>query len=148
MSQATTTTIRPVGELDLGAIEAIDEKITGQYRPEHWETQIQYYISRAPESALVAEESGEVIGFLFGDIRGWEFGFDQPTGWVEVVGIHPDHQGKKIAGALVEALFGHWRKRGVTSARTLVDNSDAKLSGFMTHLGMQPSPVTPYEMAL
>jgi len=144
----STITIRPVSELDASAIEGIDEKITKQYRPDHWENQVRYYLTRDPESALIAECEGEVVGFMFGDIRGWEFGFEKPTGWIEVVGIDPDQQGKKIGKELAAALFAHWREKKVESVRTLVDNKDADIAGFMRSVGLAPSEITAFEMSL
>lgn len=143
-----SVTVRPVSELDINAIEGIDEKITGSYQPDHWERQVRYYIARDAESALVAESDGQVVGFVFGDIRGWEFGLSAPTGWVEVVGVDPEAQGKGVARALFDGLLTHWRKQGVSTARTQVDNSDESLSSFMKKLGMDAAPVTTYEMSL
>ena len=148
MTATSTVTVRPASELDINAIESIDEKITGTYRPDHWERQVSYYIARDTESGLVAESDGQVVGFVFGDVRGWEFGLSAPTGWIEVVGVSPDAQGKGVAKALFDQLLGHWRKQGVASARTQVANSDESLSAFMQKLGMSQAPVTTFEMSL
>ncbi len=140
--------IRPVTELDISAVETIDEKITQQYRPEHWENHVRYYIARNQGSALVAEAEGQVIGFMFGDIRGWEFGFEKPTGWIEVVGIDPDQQGKRVGKQLAEALFTHWRDRLVEAVRTLVDQKDEDITGFMKSIGLTDSAMIALEKKL
>jgi ribosomal protein S18 acetylase RimI-like enzyme len=140
----TGVVIRAVNEMDTSAIEAIDEKIVGAYRPEHWETRVAYYVSRDPDAALVAEIDGEVKGFLFADIRGWEFGLDQPTGWVEVVGVDPDAQGRGLGRKLAEALFAHMRSEGVTQVRTMVDDADEPIARFMQSIGLEKAPVTTY----
>ncbi len=140
--------IRPVTELDISAVETIDEKITQQYRPEHWENHVRYYIARNQGSALVAEAEGQVIGFMFGDIRGWEFGFEKPTGWIEVVGIDPDQQGKRVSKQLAEALFTHWRDRQVEAVRTLVDQKDEDITGFMKSIGLTDSAMIALEKKL
>ncbi len=140
--------IRPVTELDISAVETIDEKITQQYRPEHWENHVRYYIARNQGSALVAEAEGQVIGFMFGDIRGWEFGFEKPTGWIEVVGIDPDQQGKRVGKQLAEALFTHWRDRQVEAVRTLVDQKDEDITGFMKSIGLTDSAMIALEKKL
>jgi ribosomal protein S18 acetylase RimI-like enzyme len=144
----STIDIRPVTELDVAAIEAIDERISGRYQPEHWERQVAYYLTRDPQSALVACSGGQVIGFMFGDIRGWEFGLAQPTGWIEVIGVDHEHRRGGVARQLATALLAHWRQRQVRLARTLVAQNDADLAAFFTQLGMTPSAMTAFECSL
>lgn len=140
--------IRPVQELDVSSIEEIDEKITGTYQPDHWERQVRYYLTRDSDSALVALDGDQVVGFMFGDIRGWEFGFSTPTGWIEVVGIDPDCQGKGVAKKLADTLLAHWRKQKVGAARTLVSADQKDLAAFMGKLGMTPAEMTAFELPL
>ncbi|GIW72157.1 MAG: hypothetical protein KatS3mg102_1699 [Planctomycetota bacterium] len=140
--------VRPVCEMDTAAIEAIDERLLGRYRPHHWETRVRYYLSRDPEAALVAELDGEVVGFLFADIRGWEFGLDEPTAWIEVVGVHPDQQHRGIGRRLAEQLLEHCRAQGVRYVRTMVHQDDHAIAGFMRSLGLEPAPWTAYAREL
>ena len=97
MTETTTgVRIRPLDELDISDIVAIDEAISGHYRPEVWERRISYYLRRAPESSVVAEVDGKVAGFMLGEIRSGEFGLEEPTGWIEVLGVDPRQQGKAL----------------------------------------------------
>ena len=64
--------IRPLDELDISDIVAIDEKISGRYRPEVWESRIGYYLRRDPEASVVAESGGEVVGFMLCEVRSGE----------------------------------------------------------------------------
>ena len=61
--------IRPVDELDIEEIAAIDEGIGGRYRPEVWEKRVFYYLRRDPEGSFVAEVGGKVVGFMLGEVR-------------------------------------------------------------------------------
>src|SRR6266513_3161521 len=74
--------IRPMTELDIEGITRIDERITKQYRPEVWEQRVGYYIRRDADSSQVAEVGGKVAGFMMGEVRGGEFGLEEPTGWI------------------------------------------------------------------
>src|SRR5881628_1960210 len=112
--------IRPVNELDIEAICRIDERITGKYRPEVWEDRIVYFIRRDPDSSQVAEVDGKVVGFMLGEVRGGEFGLDEPTGWVEFFGVDPTAREKGIGRRLIEAILGHFRAKGAQVARTMV----------------------------
>ena len=147
-STASGIAIRPVNEMDADDIVHIDEKISGKYRPGHWENQITYYIQRDTELALVAETEGEVVGFMFGDLRGWEFGFENPVGWVEVIGVHPDHRKKNIGRSLAERLFKAFKDRGAAKVLTLVDSNHEGIANFMKTLGLAASTITVYSTDL
>jgi ribosomal protein S18 acetylase RimI-like enzyme len=141
--------IRPLDELDISDIVAIDEKISGRYRPEAWERQIGYYLRRDPESSVVAEVDGKVAGFMLGEVRSGEFGLEEPTGWIEVLGVDPAYRGKAIGRNLAEAILEHFRRRGAHSVRTLVDEeTQADIRRFFSALGFEPSTLRPFVKAL
>jgi len=140
--------IRPLDELDISAVTGIDEKISGRYRPEVWERRAGYYLRRDPEGPVVAELGGRVVGFMFGEIRSGEFGLDEPTGWIEVMGVDPDHQGRAIGRRMAEAMLAHFRAQGAHTVRTLVDEDRAELQGFFTSLGFAPASLRPFVLSL
>ncbi|HYU36137.1 MAG TPA: GNAT family N-acetyltransferase [Thermoanaerobaculia bacterium] len=131
--------IRPLDELDISAIVRIDEKILGTYRPEVWERRIGYYLRRDPETSVVAEADGRVVGFMLGEVRSGEFGLEEPTGWVEVLGVDPDCRGRAVGRLMADAILEHFRERGARSVRTLVDEQNTELTGFFGSLGFAPS---------
>lgn len=136
--------IRSADELDLEAITAIDEKIGGEYRPEVWERRLSYYLRRDPEASVVAEAGGKVVGFMLGELRSGEFGLDEPTGWVEVLGVDPDFRGRALGRRLAEAMLGYFRRQGATSVRTLVDEERSDIRGFFTSLGFEAGALRPF----
>lgn len=140
--------IRPLDELDIDDIVAIDEKLGGEYRPEVWEARVGYYLRRDPEGPVVAEVDGQVIGFMLGEVRSGEFGLEEPTGWIEVLGVDPDHQGRTAGRLMAEALLDHFREQGVTRVRTLVDEDMEDLSRFFTALGFEPSSLRSFARTL
>ena len=142
------TRVRPLDELDIGAIVKIDERIGGAYRPDFWEQRVVYYLRRDPESSQVAEVDGKVVGFMLGDIRAGEFGLEQPSGWIERFGIDPDHRGRDLGKQMFEAITAHFRAAGVATVRTLVDGQDAPVTGFLKALGFAPSPLQALEIRL
>jgi ribosomal protein S18 acetylase RimI-like enzyme len=144
----TTTTsevlVRPLSELDVGDIVAIDEKLSGTYRPEIWETRVGYYLRRDPEASVVAEAQGRVVGFMLGEVRSGEFGLDEPTAWIEVLGVDPDHRGRSVGRRLAEAMLEHFRGRGAVTVRTLVDERMEDLCGFFSSLGFEAASLKPF----
>jgi ribosomal protein S18 acetylase RimI-like enzyme len=140
--------IRPLDELDITAIGGIDEKISGHYRPEVWERRVGYHLRRDPESCVVAESGGQVVGFMLGEIRSGEFGLEEPTGWIEVLGVDPEHRGKSVGRKMAEAMLDYFRTRGAHSVRTLVDDDREELSGFFSSLGFEPASLRPFVRSL
>jgi len=145
---AAGTRIRPLDELDIGAIVRIDERITGKYRPEVWEQRVGYYLRRDPEASRVAEVDGKVVGFMLGDVRAGEFGLEQPSGWIERFGIDPDHRGRDLGKQMYAAMCAHFKAQGATVVRTLVDRGDAGVTGFLEALGFKPSALQALEVRL
>lgn len=140
--------IRPVDELDIEDIAAIDERIGGEYRPEVWERRVFYYIRRNPEASLVAEVDGRVVGFMLGEIRSGEFGLEEPTGWIEVLAVHPDHRGRAIGRRLAETMLERFESEGATEVRTLVDREMPRIERFFNALGFKQAPVKALKLDL
>lgn len=137
-------TIRGLDTADIGDIVAIDEKISGQYRPEVWETRCAYYLRRDPDAAVVGVENGRVLGFMLGEVRSGEFGLEEPTGWVEVLGVDPEHQGKAVGRKMAAEMLEYFKRRGVSTVRTLVDEDMADIAGFFGSLGFEPASLRPF----
>ena len=140
--------IRAMNELDIEGICRVEEKITGKYRPQVWEQRVGYYIRRDPESSQVAELDGRVVGFMLGEVRGGEFGLDEPTGWVEFFGVDPQARERGIGRRLIEALLAHFRAKGAHVARTMVAAQDKDIAAFIGAMGFVPAPVTALEKRL
>ncbi|HYH44935.1 MAG TPA: GNAT family N-acetyltransferase [Thermoanaerobaculia bacterium] len=140
----TALRIRPLDELDIDGIVAIDEKIRGRYQPEVWERRIGYYLRRDPEASLVAEADGRIVGFMLGEVRSGEFGLDEPTGWIEVLGVDPGYRGRAVGRQMAEAMLQHFRSQGALSVRTLVDEDMAEIGRFFGALGFEPARLRPF----
>lgn len=140
--------IRPLDELDIGSIVRIDERISGIYRPEVWEHRVTYYLRRDPECSQVAEVDGKLVGFMLADVRGGEFGLEEPAGWVERFGIDPDHRGRDLGRQMFAAIVRRLADQGVRSVRTLVDTRDEGISGFLGALGFVPAPLQALEYGI
>lgn len=141
---ATGVRVRPADEMDISAIVGIDEKIGGRYRPEVWERRVGYYLRRDPEASVIAEADGRVVGFMLGEVRSGEFGIEEPTGWVEHLGVDPAFRGKAVGRQMLDAMLEHFRRRGARSVQTLVDEEMGEIRSFFSALGFQPSTLRPF----
>lgn len=136
--------VRALEDTDIGDITDLDEKIGGRYRPEVWEDRLGYYLRRDPESSSVAEADGTVVGFMLGEVRSGEFGLEEPTGWIEVLGVDPDFRGKAIGRQLAERVLKSFKSLGAESVRTFVDDDMSNIGTFFEALGFEPATLRPY----
>lgn len=143
MTTTARVRVRPLDELDLTEVVALAEKLGGSYDPRQWEDRVTYYLRRDPEGALAAEVDGRLVGFMLGEVRSGEFGLEEPTGWIEVMGVDPELRGQSIGRHLAEGMFGHFRARGASAVRTLVDDRRPDVESFFASLGFEPAPQRP-----
>jgi len=136
--------IRCLEDTDLGDITGIDEKIGGSYRPEVWERRMAYYSRRDPDASVVAESGGRVVGFMFGEVRSGEFGMEEPTGWIEVLGVDPEARGQAVGRQLAESMMEYFRRSGATAVRTMVDTEMVGIERFFASLGFEPASLRPF----
>lgn len=140
--------IRPADELDIGDIVAIDEAIGGEYRPAIWERRLGYYLRRDPDASVVAVAEGRVVGFMLGEVRSGEFGLEEPTGWIEVLGVDPEWRGRSIGRAMAAAMLDHFRSQDAVTVRTLVEEDMDGIEGFFRSLGFREEPIKPFALRL
>jgi ribosomal protein S18 acetylase RimI-like enzyme len=141
MKEPDSPVVRSLQDTDLGGITALDEKLGNGYRPDVWEARVGYYLRRDPESSAVAEVGDNLVGFMLGEVRSGEFGLEQPTGWIEVMGVDPALRGRSIGRMLAEHVLEHFRLQGARIVRTLVDEEMEGIAGFFTALGFEPAPL-------
>jgi len=127
--------IRPLKKEDLGAIVEIDEKILEGNRRGYWERKLGLMNNKASQVSLVADVEGKVVGFILGDVSGWEFGVPDTIGWIDTIGIDPVYQKKGLATALANELINNLKAVGVRTIYTLVSWDDWDLLQFFHAMG-------------
>jgi len=125
--------IRPMTVGDLDAVVEIDRKGLGKARPDYWK-KIQPN-PRCPHSCLVAELEGIVIGFIVGEVSGWEFGIPDTIGWISTIGVDPAYQNRGVARRLSQEFIKNLKAIGVSIVYTLVNWSDWDLLKFFRTMG-------------
>ena len=131
----TGLTIRPLATTDLDAIIEIDRKVVGKTREEYWKNKIELVRTHNPQSCLVAEIDGIVIGVILGEVSGWEFGLPDTVGWISTIGVDPAYQHQGVASRLTEDFVKRLKSAGIDVLYTLVNWSDWDLLKFFRALG-------------
>ena len=123
-----------VGDID--EVLRLTESITDKPHAAYYASLCDAYIKRSPDTCLVAEGGGRVVGFLLADVRGWEFGA-KLSGWLEVVGVEPAYQGRGVSRALLDELFASFRRANVTVVNTMVNWNDGDLIDYFQSQGFE-----------
>ncbi len=129
-------TVRKMTVRDIDQVLRLDEKITGRPHAAYYESKCDAYIKRAPDTCLVAEHRNHVVGFVLGDVRGWEFATEL-AGWLEVLGVDPDYQGRGVSQLLLHACFDSFRRAGVAVVNTMVNWNDGDLIDYFQAHGFE-----------
>src|SRR4030042_2662509 len=105
--------IRTLKKDDLDSIGEMDEKVLGENRKNYWERKLELMDHQSTQVSLVAELEGKVVGFILGDISGWEFGVPETIGWIDTIGVDPVYQKRGLAAAFAHELIKNLKAFGV-----------------------------------
>jgi len=152
---STSVNTRMLDMDDLVSILAIEEKIesaAGRAAPEslaHLKESATYHIQQGdPLMNLGAEVDGKLVGFVLAEARLWEFGRAEKAGWIKMLGVDPDYQGRGIGRIMGEVLLSHFQRKKISKVRTLVNWYDGELISFFRTLGFEMLNMIPLEKEL
>ncbi len=130
--------IRMMTKEDIPRVVTIHRAImrTSQDMTEEMDLELEFMdlMGTYPEGCLVAHDKGNVVGFIIATQKHWGFGLGT-SGWVEVVGVHPDHMGTGIGRALGTAVLEHFESQGICDVYTAVKWDHADMITFFKSIG-------------
>lgn len=146
---AAAVSIRPVRRGDLDAVIEIDAMVTGIEKRDYWNSLYRRYADAVAtgQHFLVAVSEEQVIGFVIGEVRDWEFG-SPPCGWVFAIDVRPDARLGGTATALLQAICAGFKRAGVSKVRTMLSRDNTLILSFFRSQGMMIGPFIPLEMDL
>jgi len=152
---STATNIRILRMDDLEDILKIEERIDKERnldstdRMQYLKETAMYHLQHGdPLMNLGAEMDGRLVGFIFAEVRLWEFGRGEKTGWIKVLGVEPEYQGRGIGRKLGEGLLSHFQRKNIKKVRTLVDWHEGNLISYFKSLGFDILNMIPLEKEL
>lgn len=131
-------TIRNALLSDFNTILELDEEGATEDKPAYWRGIFDRYVTtgRTGGFFLVAETAAEVIGFIIGEVRAWEFG-SPPCGWVFALGVSPKYRELGIGQLMLKELGQRLKEAGVSTLRTMVDRDDKLTLSFFRSQGLR-----------
>ena len=142
-------TIRNALPTDLDAVVAIDQVGTVKDKPAYWRGIFDRYVNTKKEGGffLVAEKEDELIGFIVGEVRAWEFG-SPPCGWVFALSVAPDHREAGVGELMFREMCQRLKNACVSMGRTLVDRRNKLTLSFFRSQGLRTGPYIELERPL
>ena len=151
--------IRKMVETDLDEVTRIDESIQAEDRLPTWPFSFEsYWGIYRPDVSFVAVINGETVGFIVGTITQDEHSQSifnlihtiEPSarhrwiGWMDMIGICPEHRFKGVGRALLEAFYQECKRRNA-AARSIAYDNDEKLKNFLNSMGFVKSKAVIFE---
>ncbi|MEZ5738584.1 MAG: GNAT family N-acetyltransferase [Burkholderiaceae bacterium] len=148
-SGADDLQIRAVRRKDLDQVIAIDATVTGLEKRKYWLSVFRRYGvgARNSQQFLVDLLEDEVVGFVIGEVRDWEFG-SPPCGWVFAIDVDPQVRLSGVGTRLLAAISMGFRRAGVRKLRTLLARDNTLILSFFRSQGMMAGPLISLEMDL
>jgi ribosomal protein S18 acetylase RimI-like enzyme len=132
------TIVRQMRPKDVSAAAGINRAITRRKASARWTSMVEKLIAANPGECLVAEERGQVVGFIIGELKEYAFGAER-SGWIEVLGVHPRHMGRGIGKLLGRRILAIFRKKGATRVFTAARWDSGDLLAFFRSIGFDRS---------
>jgi ribosomal protein S18 acetylase RimI-like enzyme len=139
--------VRPLTRRDLEAVVRIDALHTGTAKRRYWRGVFAEFLGPVRDPGRVglgAEVDGRLAGYVFGEVRAFEFG-SPPCGWLFAVGVDPRQARRGVASALIEETCRRFRRARVSQVRTMVRRSDIPVLSFFRARGFVGGPFVQLE---
>ena len=125
----------------LEALIAIDAASVGRTRDRFLTSKTkQAFADTGIAASLVAEVDNHVVGFALARVYYGEFGVIEPAAVLDVVGVHPDYRGRRVASALIDQLRMNLLGLGIPTLQTEVRWDSGDLIAFFRSEGFTPAP--------
>ena len=132
--------VRAMKEGDLGALIAIDRRITGRTRSGYFERKLEEALRDSDvRVSLVAELNGAVVGFMMARVDFGEFGRFEPIAVMDTIGVDPDVRHSGVGRALLSQLLVNLGTLRVERIRTEIAWRDGDVLGFLDRCGFLPA---------
>jgi ribosomal protein S18 acetylase RimI-like enzyme len=145
-----TLRVRPLTRRDLAGVARIDAQHTGSSKRRYWRQVFDDFLGRSTARGrvgLAVEREGDLAGYLFGEVRAFEFG-SPPCGWVFAIGVGRGHLRRGVASALLAEACRRFRRARVDRVRTMVQRTDIPVLSFFRASGFVGGPFLQLERDL
>ncbi|HEX2964884.1 MAG TPA: GNAT family N-acetyltransferase [Syntrophorhabdaceae bacterium] len=147
MDQSQSVKLRVLTLRDLKGVADIDESLLGTRRENYWEDKLEKAETRGVPS-LAAEVNGKVVGFILGNVSGWEYGVPENVAYIDTLGVKKEYNRRGIARLLIKEMFSMFKKVGVDTVYVFVNKDDQDFLNFFEKIGFKNGNMINLEMKI
>ncbi len=141
-------TIRRLTDSDADDVRKLDGLILGPDRSGTWDEYVGRFLASSKVSVMsmptwgsfVAEEDGELVGFILAERQSAGYGLP-PGVRIVAIAVHPEHRRKGIGRLLVQALKNDSKARGVRQIFSALRAEDERDFNFLMSCGFDGANV-------
>ncbi len=141
-------TIRRLTDSDADDVRKLDGLILGPDRSGTWDEYVGRFLATSKVSVMsmptwgsfVAEEDGELVGFILAERQSAGYGLP-PGVRIVAIAVHPEHRRKGIGRLLVQALKNDSKARGVRQIFSALRAEDERDFNFLMSCGFDGANV-------
>jgi GNAT superfamily N-acetyltransferase len=130
---------------DWGPVVSLDQLLTGVESGAYWKRVLEKYLRADGCLGLVAEADGKLEGYLFGELRAFEFGSEK-CGWIYALGVQPGNTRQGVASMLLAEARQGFLELGVSKVRTMTRRTDVPLLALFRSQGFVGGPFVQLEL--
>jgi hypothetical protein len=129
--------IQPARADDVPWIVKLDEAATGEAKPRYWRDLYESFSQNRTgcRAFLVAKIDGQVVGFISGEVRDFEFGAES-CGWVFALTVDPAIRVNSIGTQLFDEMCKIFTQAGVKKVRTMIEHDNQLVMAFFRGQGL------------
>ena len=142
--------VRDLNDSDLAEVSRIDALHTDLRKVEYWERVFGDFMETTDEIfriGLAAEAGDKLVGYLFGEVRAFEFG-SEACGWVFAVGVDPPFLRSGVGSMLLAEAGRRFRQVGAGRVRTMVRRNNVPVLSFFRANGFAGGSFVQLELDL
>jgi ribosomal protein S18 acetylase RimI-like enzyme len=110
--------------------------------PEGYASFISTQLEDPDKSVLVADNDGDVIGYAYAAIEGYDYmALRGPAGLLHDVIVDPEHRGRGVGRLLLEAALAFFRSRGVPRVVLSTAERNEAAQRLFASMGFRPTMI-------
>ncbi len=138
---STAAGLRALEPRDLERVIALDRADAGRARRHFFEKRLAAAAAHPEDFVHVAvEEGGALRGFAFARLLRGEFGREDVTAVLDVIGVAPEGRHRGVGRSLLQELVRRLRAAGVRTLHSQAEWSDPELTPFLAANGFKLAP--------
>lgn len=132
--------VRSLNTVDMAALVRIDKKVTGVDHRRYYQRKTKEVLDETGiRVSLVAENDGQVAGFIMARVDFGEFDRAEPVAVLDSIAVDPDYGHHQVGSAMLSQLLANLATLRLETVRTEIDTDHFDVLNFLMKNGFRNS---------